>query len=146
MESLSYSESVEKPKFVYHGSVTGNIDVFEPRKRYVPSGANVPPRVYAAINPAFAAAHSFPWSSDEGIDLSIEGEKVVLCIPERFKDRLSQFIYIYKLKGDDFIPTSEESTGETLHTEKHIRPESVERFNSVTEALEYYGGVVKFIT
>jgi len=143
MESPRKSESIETPEFVYHGSVTGGIDTFEPRKRYVPGGADVPPRVYATINPAFAAAHSFPWSSDEGIDLKIEGQKVFLCIPVQYKERLNQQVFIYKIKGSSFVQTLEELTGETWHTEESVTPEEVQQFNSVTEALEYYGGTVR---
>lgn len=145
MEPQPKTASAEKTEFVYHGSITGDIEEFEPRKRYVPGGADVPPRVYATINPAFAAAHSFPWSSDEGIDLRIEGDKVTLCIPAQYKDRLNQPVFIYKIKGDLFSKTTEEATGETLHAEESVRPEEVQEFASVTEALEHFGGAVEIL-
>jgi hypothetical protein len=63
----------EKPPILYHGTITPNIELFKPRKRYTPS-SDSGPRVYASGNPAFAAAHSFPWHSGEGVRLSCVGE------------------------------------------------------------------------
>jgi hypothetical protein len=143
MESPRSPERNEKPAFVYHGSVTGDITEFEPRRRYVPGGADVPPRVYAAPNPAFAAAHSFPWSSDEGIDLSIESGQVVLQIPKELESRLQQPVFIYTLPGEPFELTSEETTGETMHAEEPVIPKTVFHFTSVREAIEHFGGRVE---
>lgn len=57
-------------KFFYHGSSTDGINRLEPRLRYTPGEElDSPASIYASDLPAFAAAHSFPWSSDEGIDL-----------------------------------------------------------------------------
>lgn len=135
----------EQIKFVYHGSTAGNITEFEPRKRYTPNGLDVPARVYASPNPAFAAAHSFPWSSDEGIDVTFDEGKTVLVVPEKFKDKLEQKVYIYKIDGSNFKPTKEEGTGETYHSEEHVSPQETIAFESVTSAIEYFGGHVHII-
>ena len=136
----------DTPKFLYHGTVTANIEEFEPRKRFTPGNAeNVPPRIYATDRPVFAVMHAFPWSSDEGIDIVERHGKLYLQVPEQLKKRLDQPIYIYKLNGDSFVLTEEEESGNTYHSEKPKIPESVESFNSVTEAIHHYGGMVEFI-
>lgn len=146
MESeRDFQPNEDKLQFVYHGTITGDIDTFEPRKRYTPGGEDVPPRVYAAPNPVFAAAHSFPWSSEEGIDVRFEGEQVVLVVPEKHKERLKQEVFIYKLLGDNFHKTEEEKTGETYHTDEVTTPEDVLKFSSVSEAVEYFGGRVEIV-
>lgn len=89
--------------------------------------------------------HAFPWSSDEGIDITERKGKLYLQIPHQLKERLSQPIYIYKLKGGDFVLTAEEETGNTYHCEIPTMPESVEKFDSVTGAVHHYGGAVEFI-
>lgn len=62
-------------KEIYHGTTRKDLQVIKPFKRYTPGGEDVadsiPPRIYATYNPAYAAAHSFPWSSDDGVDISI---------------------------------------------------------------------------
>lgn len=133
------------PEFLYHGTVTADIEEFEPRKRFTPGGADVPSRIYATDRPEFAVMHAFPWSSDEGIDIVEREGKLCLQVPESLKDRLLQRIYIYKLKGDKFVFTEEEETGNTYHAEVPVVPESVQEFNSVEKAIKHYGGVVEFI-
>ena len=135
----------DAPKFLYHGTVTANIEEFEPRKRFTTGEADVPPRIYATDRPDFAVMHAFPWSSDEGIDIVERDGKLYLQIPKQLKERLNQPIYVYKLSGDGFVLTEEEETGNTYHCEEPRIPESVERFDSVTDAVHHYGGVVEFI-
>jgi hypothetical protein len=132
-------------QFVYHGSVTSDITEFEPRKRYTPSGTDVLPRIYASPNPMFAAAHSFPWSSDEGIDVTFDNGKTILVVPEQHKDRLNQPVYIYKIDSTSFELTEEEKTGETYHSNKAVTPTAMTSFNSVIEAIEHFGGRVKIV-
>lgn len=137
--------STATPAFLYHGTLTANIMEFEPRKRFTPGGLDVPPRIYATDRPDFAVMHAFPWSSDEGIDIVEREGKLHLQVPKHLKSRLNQPIYIYKLKGDNFMFTEEEGTGNTYHCEEPLIPEGVEGFDSVTEAVHHYGGVVEFI-
>lgn len=136
---------ISTPNFLYHGTVTGGIKEFEPRKRYTPGTSDAPSRIYATDRPDFAAMHAFPWSSDEGIDIAERQGKLYLLVPENLKDRLNQHIYIYKLKGATFTLTEEEDTGNTYHTEEPITPETVEEFASVSEAVEHFGGAVEII-
>lgn len=143
-ESNNSVESKEKPKFLYHGSVTPGIALLEPRKRFVPR-AGVPERVYASPHPAFAVAHAFPWSSDEGIDLSLEGDTLVLSVPKGLVQRLEQPIYLYKIPSENFSFTTEESMQMTYHSELPAAPEEVVRFDSVIKAMEYFGGTVRIL-
>lgn len=134
----------EKAPFLYHGSLTSDIAEFEPRERHKPD-ENIGPRVYATQMPAWAAAHSWDWSSDEGINLEIKNEKVILEVPSKFKDRLNVPIYIYKLPSDSFNILSGEGSGKTFSSTEKVRPLEVERFNSVNEAVEHFGGEVVYM-
>lgn len=137
----------EKPEFLYHGTDLPNIEEFEPRKRLIPGGdkGDVSARVYAGDNPAFAAAFSFPWSTDDGFELSVDDAgKVIFNVPIKFKDRLNQLVYLYKMSSDQFKPTSGEGTGHSYHTENKVKPIEVQTFKSVQAAIENFGGVVKF--
>ena len=99
--------------FLYHGSATSGIRLLEPRKRFTPAGKIEYAAVYASTHPIIAAVHSFPWTSDEGIDFEIVGEKVTLIIPDLLKDRLQQSVSIYKVSAEKSQHTSEDETGYT---------------------------------
>lgn len=145
-EYLSKSEK-EKPEFLYHGTNLPNIKEFEPRKRLIPGGdkGDVPTRVYAGDNPAFAAAFSFPWSTDDGFELSVDDAgKVIFNVPIKFKDRLNQPVYLYKMSSGQFKPTNGEGVGHSYHTENKVKPIEAQTFKSVQAAIENFGGVVKF--
>ncbi len=144
-EHTASPEEKEKPSFLFHGSISGDIMEFEPRKRYTPRGLDVPPRVYATGIPAFAAAHSFPWHSGEGVQLSIEEGTVVLKVPENIQSRLAQRVSIYTFDSATFSTTEEDVLGETYHTEESVKPKEVISFNSVTEAMEHFGGRIEII-
>ena len=138
-------EQREKPEFLYHGSNVPNIETIEPRKRYTPGGQNVPERIYAGDLPAFAAAHSFPWGSNEGFDLSTENGKVIFRVPNKFKDRLMQKVYLYKVSSDKFEWTTGEGAGHTYHSQEATKPSDIEEFDSVQEAIEHFGGDVVYV-
>ena len=132
-------------EILYHGTLTPGIKKFEPRRRFVPGGIeNIPARIYATDDPAFAAMHSFPWSSDEGIDIIEYDGKLVLQVPKIFKERLNTPVYIYQLPADTFILTEEEETGNTYHSDVAVAPKDVSAFSSVIEAVEHYGCSVAF--
>lgn len=141
------AEKKEKPEFLYHGTNLADIEEFEPRKRLIPGSdkGDIPSRVYAGDNPAFAAAFSFPWTTDEGFELFFnEAGKVIFNVPAKFKDRLNQPVYLYKMPSGQFEPTSGEGTGHSYHTEKKVKPVETQTFATVREAIENYGGEVKF--
>lgn len=100
--------------------------------------------MYAGDCPAFAAAHAFPWATEEGFELSVEGDKVLFRVPEEFHNRLKVPVHIYKISGEGFSKTAGEGTGHTFHVNHEVAPVSVESFDNVQAAIEHYGGVVEF--
>ena len=100
-------------KYLYHGSTTQNIKTLEPRKQYTPQGKIDYSAIYATPLPAYAAAHSFPWSTDEGVKLDVDENGVDMSIPKSLKERLQVPISIYKISPDGFEHTQEEITGYT---------------------------------
>ena len=126
-------------EYLYHGSIIQNLKILKPRKRYTPAGKIDFAAIYATKLPAYAACHSFPWSSKEGIDLNIIGNKISLEIPSKFKDRLKTPISIYKISSKDFEHTKEESTGLTWHSKKQTPIIEEVKYASVKEALEILG-------
>lgn len=132
---------IEKPPFVYHGSDAGTIEDFEPRKRFTPA-EDVGELVYASDLPAFAAAHSFPWGTDEGFDLSINDGRIIFRVPVQFKERLMIPVFVYKLSSEQFDWNAQESTGHTLSSARQVKPSSIEQFSSVEEAIRHFGGEV----
>jgi len=132
---------------LYHGSTTQYLLRLEPRRRYTPAGKIEYAAIYATPLKAYAAAHAFPWSSDEGIGLSVIDDEVHMSIPETLRERLSMPISIYTLpmKKNDFIHTEEESTGYTWHTTKPIEVEHEDQYTSVLEAFEELGVRVEWV-
>ena len=72
-------------KPIYHGTTKKDLTVIKPFKRYTPGGEDladvIPPRIYATYEPAYAVAHSFPWSSDDGVDIVVEDGLVAVIVP-----------------------------------------------------------------
>ena len=135
---------MEKPPFLYHGSLNGDIKVLEPREGHTPA-EGVGKRIYATQLPAWAAAHSWDWSSDEGIRLSIEDEdRVLLQVPRAHAERLDVPVFIYRLPSGTFnlLPGG---SGYTFDSTEKVRTADVQKFNSVKEAVEHFGGKVVII-
>ncbi len=135
----------EKPPFLYHGSSASGLGNLEPHRRYIPS-EDVAERVYASDSPSFAAAHSFPWGTNEGFDLSTDNDtgKIILRVPSQFRERLQQKVYLYKVPSEKFRWTTEEGTGNTLHTSEEVPVADVQEFNSAQDAIEFFGGEVVY--
>lgn len=136
-------------KPIYHGTIKKDLTVIKPFKRYTPGGEaladSIQPRVYATYNPAYAVAHSFSWSSDDGVDISLSDEIVTLVIPKDKQRLLEQPVCIYTLPNDTFSHTKEEETGLTYHSLQEVIPTDCKCFDSVTTAVHHFGGSIKFI-
>jgi len=132
-------------EFLYHGSTTQGLATLEPRKRYTPAGKIDFAMIYASLNPAFAAMHSFPWSSDEGFDIMIDHDQMTLVVPAKQAERLNIPISIYKISADGFQATIEETTGETWHTTKPTSVLEETKYTSVKDALQTFGATIKFV-
>jgi hypothetical protein len=131
-------------EYLYHGSTTQNLKNLEPRKRFTPNGDIDYSAIYATPSMAFAATHSFPWSTKEGFDLSIENGEIFFTVPSNFRERLNAPISIYKLPSDGFQQTKEESTGYTWHTTKDAIVLEEVKYKSVIEALNKLNIKVSF--
>ncbi|MDP2789541.1 MAG: hypothetical protein Q8O51_00205 [bacterium] len=143
----STREQKEAPEFVYHASPSGDVQELEPRRGSIPGGANPetqPQLVYAGDVPAFAAAHGFPWGSDEGFELGVVAGQVLFRVPRVLKGRLSQPVYVYTLPGAGFRFTLGEGTGHTFESAEKVKPTKVESFTTVQEAIEHFGGTVEY--
>lgn len=125
--------------YLYHGSTTQNIKILEPRHRYSPAGEIEYEAIYATPLKAYAVAHSFPWSSDEGVDLDVVNGEVLFTVPEDFRERLQIPISIYTISAENFEHTKEEETGYTWHTTKPIPVIEEEKIQTVEDALRKYG-------
>ncbi len=132
-------------EYLYHGSTTQGIKLLEPRKRFTPAGAIDYSAIYASSSPAFAICHSFPWSSDEGIDIEIKDGRMQLLVPSQLRDRLNTPISLYKILSVGFERTQEEETGYTWHTTASVPVIEEARYESVFEALEKNGGKVSYV-
>jgi len=130
-------------QLLYHGSLTDGIERLTPRVRFTPGEElSSPAGIYASDLPAFAAAHSFPWFSAEGIDLFVEDGIVVLEIPASLAERLDTPVYMYFVDGLLFSLLECESTGHTFRATEAVDCLDKIRFDSVTEAIEHYQGLV----
>jgi hypothetical protein len=131
--------------YLYHGSTAQDIKVLEPRKRFTPAGAIDYAAIYASSKPAFAVCHSFPWSSDEGIDIETEDGRIVLIVPKKFESRLQVPVSIYKVSAAGFEHTNEEESGNTWHTKHPQYVIEEAKYSNVDDALKKLGGKVKYI-
>jgi hypothetical protein len=132
-------------KYLYHGSTTQNLKTLKPRKRYTPQGRIDYAAIYATPLPGFAATHSFPWSSDEGVGLDVGDKKIFFSIPEKLRERLQVPISIYKISDENFQHTKEELTGYTWHTTQTIQVLDEKQYESVEAALRELGVDFKYV-
>ncbi len=131
--------------YMYHGSTTQNIKVLEPRKRYTPAGKIEYAAIYATPLQAFAVAHGFPWSSEEGIGLDVASDIVSISIPSKLRGRLQVPLSIYKVSKDSFEHTKEEESGYTWHSAKSVPVVEEIKFSTVEEAMKVVGMTVEFV-
>lgn len=132
-------------KYLYHGSVTQHIHTLEPRKRYTPQGKIEYSAVYATPLPGYAVTHSFPWSSDEGVKLSVTDSGIYMSIPHSIRERLAVPISIYTVSSEGFEHTKEEVTGHTWHSTHPVRVLEEVKFESVSAALTHFGVHVEYV-
>ncbi len=136
-------------KLIHHGTTRQGLGVIKPFKRYTPGGADfadtIPARIYASYEPAYAVAHNFPWSSDDGVDIVVDDGVVTVVVPANKAEVLEQTVCIYMLPDDTFTFTTEEEMGLTYHSAEEVTPTDYQCFDSVTEAMVEMGGKIKLI-
>lgn len=110
---------------------------------------NAPRAIYATDDLAFAAAHAFPWSSKEGIDLYYDVDEskggppfLHLEVPANLFARLNQPVYIYKLESKNFTWIKEDVAGKSYRSLEPAKCLSVQRFDTALNAIETFGGKV----
>ena len=134
---------------IYHGTTQRGLGSIKPFKRFTPGGqglsGGIPPRIYATYVPAFAVAHSFPWSSDDGIDILVEGNTITLVVPKNKQVLLEQGVCIYTLPDSSFNFTEEEETGLTYHSAEAVQPSNCQCFSNVKAAMQYFSGKIKIM-
>jgi len=137
------------PTVLYHGSQTDAIQTLEPRRRYTPGTEKDPPAgVYASDDPAFAAAHSFPWSSNEGVDLYFDraeddaSECVVLEVPQEIVSRLDIPVHVYSVCSETFSLLDIPPQGHNYRSIAKVNCLAKSSFNTVKEAILHYRGKV----
>lgn len=137
---------------LYHGSQTDNIEVLEPRTRYTPgTEKDSPAGIYASEDPAFAAAHAFPWSSAEGVNLYYDSDEnnssqhVILEVPKSVEARLEQPIIIYEVDAKNFELLNIPPAGHNFRSLEAVKCLAKKRFENVKEAVQHYGGVVRIL-
>jgi len=131
---------------LYHGSATPALTEIEPRSRFIPVGvseAHWPALVYASSIPAFAAAHAFPWSTNEGFELSVSGVGcVTLSVPRQHQQRLQCPAYLYAVPADSFVATVSGGSSHTYHSDAPVQVLSCTPFRTVEEAIKSHGGMI----
>ena len=137
-----------KLRYLYHGSITPGIKELKPMIRYTPGvlKGKAKPAIYAAADPAYAVAHGFPWGSSEGFDVYEYKGVVTLVVPKKYKKRLNQPVFIYKIYGKDFKLLLNDSPKTRIYISyKKVKPIDVVSFETVTEGIKYYKARIKII-
>jgi hypothetical protein len=138
---------------MFHGSRTTGLTELLPRRDTHPHAEpDAPAAVYAGIDAAYCAAHAFPGTSSDGVEIGFQSrfengrlinDPVTLSVPETLAAQLQTPVTIYKLPAGSFEP------------QPHISPEGFNfrslspvpvleelNFPSVTAAVEAFGGRV----
>lgn len=141
-----------QPSHVYHASPLDDLAILEPRDRYVHKSLYFQhrPILYAAADPAYASGHGFAWSSDEGIDIHVDEEGVVILeVPAAHAHRLQQQVCIYTLPASSFtllrerpLPTEVVAKEAIYISYEPVTPITTTCFATVQEAVLFYGGKV----
>jgi hypothetical protein len=134
---------------LYHGSTVLGLTELQPFRRTTPGELkkeDVPESIYATDNPLAAVMFSFPWRSEEGIDLQIVGETLKLIVPSCHKDRLTQPIALYQLSRAPFtrVPNVSQAIG-NFWAQESVPVSGVEEFPNVYSGVARFGGEIAVI-
>ncbi len=139
--------------FLYHGSRTAGLTELQPRRDTHPSAEpDAPPAVYAGSDGAYCAAHAFPGTSADGVEIGFQSsykngrlvnDPIILSVPERLAPQLLIPVTIYKLPADGFEPQPQIApTGFNYRSLSTVPVLEELNFPSVTKAVEAFGGRV----
>ena len=93
--------------------------------------------------PSFSIAHSIPWSSKEGVELTVKKNKIYITIPKRMRKRFDKQVSLYEVVDDNFKKTKSEKTGHTFHAKKPVEVIKEKRYKSFFTAMKANKGIVK---
>ncbi len=140
-------------EFLFHGSRTKGLTELLPRRDTHPHAEpDAPAAVYAGIDAAYCAAHAFPGTSSDGVEIGFESrfengrlinDPVTLSIPNALAAQLKVPVTLYKLSGASFEPQPHISpVGFNFRSLSAVSVLEEITFPSVTEAVEGLGGRV----
>jgi hypothetical protein len=133
-------------KELYHGSPIKGIKILKPAKLSIPTTMqDINKKVYAALTKAYAATHSFAWGTKEGFKLIVTDKGIKLKVPKQHEKRLKKPAYIYTINKEGFEELPIEPKGYNFATEKEVPTIKEEHYNTVKEAIEQNGGIIKII-
>ncbi len=137
-------ESIENPPFLYHGTIEGNIEEFEPRSAV--ERTDEKPAVYASPDMDIAIQSMANKYVSSG---GIVNERKFVCIPMTKEDflKVDHGGYIYKLPGESFKPNKQKGFGGDLEwvSISPVRPEEKIKIPSLLESLKEKDIEVYFI-
>ena len=140
-------------EFMYHGSRTAGLTELLPRRDTHPHAEpDAPAAVYAGIDAAYCAAHAFPGTSLDGVEIGFQSrseegrllnEPVTLSVPSALALHLDTPVTIYKLPAEPFELQSQISpAGSNFRSLSAVPVLEALNFPSVTAAVEAFGGSV----
>ncbi len=140
-------------EYMFHGSRTTGLTELLPRRDTHPqSEPDAPAAVYAGIDAAYCAAHAFPGTSLDGVEIGFQSrfekgnlvnDPVTLSVPATLAEQLQTPVTIYKLPAVSFEPQPHISpAGFNFRSLSPVPVLEELNFPSVTAAVEAFGGRV----
>ena len=139
--------------FMFHGSRTQGLTELHPKRETHPQAEpDAPAAVYAGIDAAYCAAHAFPGSSLDRVEIGFQSrienglmvnDPITLAVPKALVPKLQTPVTIYKLSPDSFEPQPHISpVGFNFRSLTSVPVLEELNFPSVTAAVEAFGGRV----
>ena len=136
-------------KYLFHGSTCLGLKELQPFRKTTPGElckTEVPESVYATDQPLAAVMFSFPWRSQEGIDITVFKGTLKIIVPALLEPRLRQPIVVYRLDAKYFSPIPNVSQQIRNFWSQQIVPiEGAEEFADVLSGIQHFGGKFEFI-
>lgn len=126
-------------KVLYHGSPVQNLKSIDPRDKTKHDGKNLK-RIYATDEKQYAAAFTFPSTSDFCEIYQIKGKPWIVKLSEKYKPLLMKPCSIYTISAEGF--TKVKYAEYTKDSSTKVLKE--EQFKTALECMEKLGVTVKF--
>lgn len=135
------------PQKLFHGSSVFGLTELVPMHRTTPGELrkeDVPASIYATDNRLASVMFSFPWTSQEGIDIQHCDGTLKLLVPQQLASRIENPMVVYEVDGHSFTRIPEVS--QLIGNFWSQVPASIldrEEFPSVREAILRNGGLLE---